>query len=180
MRTRRPAASSGCPKARPPPTFLRQVSKRRPGRPDRPLQAAASRSAKAAWASSSWPSRPSRSSGRVALKIIKPGMDTRQVIARFEAERQAAGDDGPSEHRQSARRRHDRQRPALLRHGAGERRADHEVLRRTTPAAPRAAGAVRAGLPGGAARPSEGHHPSRHQAQRTCSSPSTTTSPFPR
>src|SRR5262245_16374704 len=25
----------------------------------------------------------------VALKIIKPGMDTRQVIARFEAERQA-------------------------------------------------------------------------------------------
>src|SRR5262249_10803700 len=26
---------------------------------------------------------------KVALKIIKPGMDTRQVIARFEAERQA-------------------------------------------------------------------------------------------
>src|SRR5688500_290261 len=26
---------------------------------------------------------------RVALKIIKPGMDTRQVLARFEAERQA-------------------------------------------------------------------------------------------
>ena len=26
---------------------------------------------------------------RVALKIIKPGMDTDQVIARFEAERQA-------------------------------------------------------------------------------------------
>ena len=26
---------------------------------------------------------------RVALKIIKPGMDTQQVIARFEAERQA-------------------------------------------------------------------------------------------
>src|SRR4029077_11655648 len=26
---------------------------------------------------------------RVALKIIRPGMDTRQVIARFEAERQA-------------------------------------------------------------------------------------------
>jgi hypothetical protein len=28
---------------------------------------------------------------KVALKIIKPGMDTRQVIARFEAERQASG-----------------------------------------------------------------------------------------
>ena len=26
---------------------------------------------------------------RVALKIIKPGMDTKEVIARFEAERQA-------------------------------------------------------------------------------------------
>ena len=26
---------------------------------------------------------------RVALKTIEPGMDTRQVIARFEAERQA-------------------------------------------------------------------------------------------
>ena len=26
---------------------------------------------------------------KVALKIIKPGMDTREVIARFEAERQA-------------------------------------------------------------------------------------------
>src|SRR5262245_30751335 len=26
---------------------------------------------------------------RVALKILKPGMDTRQVVARFEAERQA-------------------------------------------------------------------------------------------
>ena len=26
---------------------------------------------------------------KVALKIIKPGMDTRQVVARFEAERQA-------------------------------------------------------------------------------------------
>jgi serine/threonine-protein kinase len=31
--------------------------------------------------------RPVRS--QVALKVIKPGMDTRQVIARFEAERQA-------------------------------------------------------------------------------------------
>ena len=29
-------------------------------------------------------------SRRVALKVIKPGMDTRQVIARFEAERSGA------------------------------------------------------------------------------------------
>ena len=40
-------------------------------------------------ASSSWPSRSSRCGARVALKIIKLGMDTQEVIARFEAERQA-------------------------------------------------------------------------------------------
>ena len=66
----------------------------------------------------------------VALKIIKPGMDTRQVIARFEAERQALAlmdhpniasvlDAGTTE-----------TRPALLRDGAGQGRADHRVLRR--------------------------------------------------
>ena len=42
---------------------------------------------------------------KVALKVIKPGLDTRQVIARFEAERQGAGADGPREHRQGPRRR---------------------------------------------------------------------------
>ena len=37
---------------------------------------------------------------RVALKIIKPGMDTKSVIARFEAERSGTGVDGPPQHRQ--------------------------------------------------------------------------------
>ena len=56
---------------------------------------------------------------RVALKIIKPGMDTRQVIARFEAERQAlALMDHPNIAR-VLRRRHDRVRPTVLRDGAG-------------------------------------------------------------
>ena len=41
-----------------------------------------------------------------------------------------AGADGPPEHRQGARRRHDGNRPALLRDGAGPGRADHRVLRR--------------------------------------------------
>ena len=148
-RRRRPLDSPSSPKA--------------PARSSAPTSCC-SRSAKAAWAWCSWPSRPSRSSGPVALKIIKPGMDTRQVIARFEAERQAAGADGPSEHRPRARRRHDRHRPALLRDGAGEGRADHRVLRPAAPSDPRAAGAVRRRLPGGAARPSERHHPPRPQA----------------
>ena len=66
---------------------------------------------------------------KVAVKIIKPGMDSRQVIARFEAERQAlammdhpniakvfdAGTTGSG--------------PALLRHGAGQGNADHAILR---------------------------------------------------
>ena len=101
---------------------------------------------------------------KVALKVIKPGMDSRQVIARFEAERQALAmmdhvniarvfDAGATE-----------VRPAVLRHGAGPRRADHQVLRRQSPDAARAAGAVRAGLPGDPARPSEGDHSPRHQA----------------
>ena len=65
---------------------------------------------------------------RVALKIIKPGMDTRQVIARFEAERQALA---MMDHPNIAKvldAGHDRIGPALLRDGAGQGRADHAVL----------------------------------------------------
>ena len=69
---------------------------------------------------------------RVALKIIKPGMDTRQVIARFEAERQALAHDGSSQHRQGAGCRHDRLRPALLRDGAGQGRPDHRSTATST------------------------------------------------
>ena len=75
-----------------------------------------------------------------------------------------AGHDGPRQHRPCPRRRGHRIRPALLRHGAGPRRADHQVLRRQSPHAAAAAGAVRAGLPGDPARPPEGDHPPRHQA----------------
>ena len=46
---------------------------------------------------------------QVALKIIKPGMDSKQVIARFEAEQQALALMDHPEHRQGDRRRHDRQ-----------------------------------------------------------------------
>ena len=66
---------------------------------------------------------------KVALKIIKPGMDTRQVIARFEAERQALA---MMDHVNIATRARCRRHgigPALFRHGAGARRADHQVLR---------------------------------------------------
>ena len=66
---------------------------------------------------------------KVALKIIKPGMDTRQVIARFEAERQAlALMDHPNIAKVLDAGATD-SGPALLRHGAGPRHPDHRVLR---------------------------------------------------
>ena len=101
---------------------------------------------------------------KVALKIIKPGMDTRQVIARFEAERQAlALMDHPNIARVLDAGATDSGRP-VLRDGTGPRRPDHRVLRPEPPAAARAAGAVHRRLPGGAARAPEGDHPPRPQA----------------
>jgi serine/threonine protein kinase len=70
---------------------------------------------------------------RVALKIIKPGMDSRQVVARFEAERQAlALMDHPN-----IAKVHDggtipgerQRRETLFRHGAGQGYADYRLLR---------------------------------------------------
>jgi hypothetical protein len=106
---------------------------------------------------------------KVALKIIKLGMDTKQVIARFEAERQAlammdhpniarvldAGADG---------------RAAVLRHGARPGVPITEVLRLAE--APLTGARLQlfiARLPCRSARSSEGHHPSRPQAVATCS-----------
>ena len=65
---------------------------------------------------------------RVALKIIKPGMDTQQVIARFEAERQALA---MMDHPNIAKvfdAGHDRQWPSVLRDGIGKRHPRHAVL----------------------------------------------------
>ena len=63
-----------------------------------------------------------------------------------------AGHDGPPQHRPRPRRRRHRVGPPLLRHGAGQGRPDHRLLRRRAPEPRRPARPVRAGLPGGAAR----------------------------
>ena len=69
---------------------------------------------------------------RVALKIIKLGMDSEQVIARFEAERQAlAMMDHPNIAKVLDAGATATGRP-YLRHGAGARRTDHRVLRSRT------------------------------------------------
>ena len=55
---------------------------------------------------------------RVALKIIKAGMDSAQVIARFERELPDAGFDGPPPYREGPGRWHHIEWPSLLCHGA--------------------------------------------------------------
>ena len=91
-------------------------------------------------------------------------MDTRQVIARFEAERQALA---MMDHPNIAK---------VLDAGATDAGRPYFVMELVTGvpiteycdqsklATARAAGAVRPGLPGGAARPPEGDHPPRPQA----------------
>ncbi len=64
----------------------------------------------------------------VALKIIKLGMDTKQVVARFEAERQALALDGPPQYCQGLGCRCDRGWPALLRDGTGQGYLRHPIL----------------------------------------------------
>ena len=101
---------------------------------------------------------------RVALKLIKPGMDTRSVLARFEAERQAlAVMDHPNIAKVlDAGTTPDGRPYFVMELVKGTPITEFCDARKLTPA--RAAGAVRAGLPGDPARPPEGHHPPRHQA----------------
>ena len=94
-------------------------------------------------------------------------MDSKAVLARFDAERQAlALMDHPN-----IARVYDggatAGRPAVLRHGAGAGacRSPSTATAHRLPVR-RPAGAVRAGLPGGAARPPEGDHPPRPQARQ--------------
>ncbi len=65
----------------------------------------------------------------VAVKLIKAGMDSRQVVARFEAERQALA---LMDHPNIARVLDGgttQRRPAVLRHGSRQGRAYHALLR---------------------------------------------------
>jgi hypothetical protein len=66
---------------------------------------------------------------RVALKVIKLGMDTKSVIARFEAERQAlALMDHPNIAKVLDAGATETGRP-LFRHGTGARHQNHRLLR---------------------------------------------------
>ena len=68
---------------------------------------------------------------RVALKLIKAGMDTREVVARFDSERQALA---MMEHPAIAKvfdAGSTPRRPPVLRHGICRRRAHQRLLRQT-------------------------------------------------
>ena len=100
----------------------------------------------------------------VALKIIKPGMDTRQVIARFEAERQAlAMMDHPNIAKVLDAGTTDSGRPYFVMELVNGVPITEYCDENHLPLRERLELFV-AGLPGGAARPPEGHHPPRHQA----------------
>ena len=117
---------------------------------------------------------------RVALKIIKPGMDTRQVIARFEAERQAlAMMDHPNIAKVLDAGTTDSGRPYFVMELVNGLPVT-QVLRRAASDAQGTAGTVRPDLPGRPARPPEGDHPPRPQAVATSWSPCTTASRCPR
>ena len=107
----------------------------------------------------------------VAVKIIKPGMDSKAVLARFEAERQAlALMDHPNIARVLDAGSTDSGRPFFVMELVkGVPITEYCDQRKLTPRA--APGAVRPGLPGDPARPPEGHHPSRHQAVQRAGGP---------
>ena len=101
---------------------------------------------------------------KVALKVIKPGMDTREVIARFEAERQAlAMMDHPNIARVLDAGATDSGRPYFVMElVSGLPLTEYCDQNRLDAAASGWSCSCR--LPGGAARPPEGHRPPRPQA----------------
>ncbi len=101
---------------------------------------------------------------RVALKIVKLGMDTATGRVALHGRAAGAGGDGSPVGRQGVRRRPDRGGPPLLRHGAGARRAAPGLLRRPPPVDSRAARALRPDLSRRAARAPEGRDSPRSEA----------------
>jgi hypothetical protein len=98
----------------------------------------------------------------VAVKVIKAGMDSKAVLVRFEAERQAlAMMDHPNIAKVLDAGTTEGGRPFFVMEWLKD--AHHPVLRRPQALAPAAPGTVRPGMPGHPARPPEGGHPPRHQ-----------------
>ena len=101
---------------------------------------------------------------RVALKVIKLGMDTKAVVARFEAERQAlAMMDHPNIAKVLDAGTTDTGRPYFVMELVRGIKITDYCDQNNLPTRQRL-GAVHQGLPRHPARAPEGHHPPRHQA----------------
>ena len=101
---------------------------------------------------------------RVAVKIVKAGTGSREVIARFELERQALAMMSHPSIAHIVEAGDDRRRPALLRDGVRAGHSADEVLRSASARDRRAPAPVPPDLRGRAARASEGRDPSRPEA----------------
>ena len=100
---------------------------------------------------------------KVAFKIIKPGMDTRDVVTRFEAERQAlALMDHPNIAKVLDAGATAAGRPYFVMELV-KRGSHHGLLRSTATHDASSVGVIRRTLPWRAARASEGRDPSRSQ-----------------
>ena len=93
---------------------------------------------------------------KVALKIIKPGMDTPRRDRPLRGRAAGAGADGPPQHRPVLDAGDDRQRPPYFVMELVKGVPIIEYCDQKQLDDPRAAGAVRDRLPGGAARPPQG------------------------
>ncbi len=97
---------------------------------------------------------------KVALKVIKPGMDIQGGDRSLRGRAAGAGHDGPREHCQGLRRWNYRYGPPYFVMELGARCPDHGVLRPEQAANSRATGAIYPGMPSDSARAPEGDHPS--------------------
>ena len=96
---------------------------------------------------------------QVALKVVKLGMDTSQVLARFDNERQALAMMDHPNIAQNFRRRRDHQRAPVLRDGVHRGGADNPVLRSRADDHQGAARVIPRGLPCGPPCTPEGGDP---------------------
>ena len=118
------------------------------------------------WETSTRPSRSSRSGATWRSGVLKPGMDTKEVVARFESERQALAMMNHSNVAHVLRCRRHLDQGALLRDGVRARRSPITAYCETqAPSTSRTR--LELFVPrvrGDPARPPQGRHPPGHQA----------------
>ncbi len=136
--------------------------------------------ARAGWARSGKQQQESPVQRRVALKLVKWGMDTRQVLSPLRDRTPGPGADGPPEHRHGLRRRRDRAWPSILRDGVCGGLPHHRVLRRPPASVCTSGWSLFSQSARGPARPPEGRDPPRPETLATSWSRCRTATPVPK